>query len=210
MPRGLFLDLDGTLANSLGVLRRVYRDFLAQHGKTPSDVEFEAMNGPPLATVVGLLRQRHSLPGTDTSLLDDYTQMLGDAHAAALPNRGARALLEAARASGWRTAVVTSATRFHAEAWLDRHQLRERIMTVVGGDEVARGKPAPDPYLLALSRIGCDPCASIAIEDSRSGAAAAVAAGLTTHVLANDDRAGWPGEVRFLRRLVDMIPVIEC
>jgi HAD superfamily hydrolase (TIGR01509 family) len=210
MPRGLFLDLDGTLADSLGVLKQVYRDFLSQHRVEPSDTEFEAMNGPPLATVVSLLRQRHSLPGTDAGLLEGYLRLLGEAHAGASPNRGGRALLEAARERGWRTAVVTSATRAHAEIWLNRHRLREQVDIVVGGDEVSRGKPDPDPYLLAISRTGCDAKASIAVEDSRSGAAAAVAAGLSTHVLADDEEDGWPREVRFIRSLADMIGQIEC
>jgi len=51
---------------------------------------------------------------------------------------------------------------------------------VVAGDEVARPKPFPDPYLQACAALGVDPSAAAAIEDSPTGVRAAVAAGVTT------------------------------
>ena len=52
------------------------------------------------------------------------------------------------------------------------------IDTVCAGDDVAAKKPAPDIYLLALSRLACSPENAIAVEDSRHGIQAALAAGL--------------------------------
>lgn len=49
---------------------------------------------------------------------------------------------------------------------------------VASGEEVARSKPAPDVYLLAVERLGAGPAGVVAIEDSATGVAAAVAAGL--------------------------------
>ena len=49
--------------------------------------------------------------------------------------------------------------------------------TVVTVDDVAAPKPAPDPYLLACERLGVDPAATVAVEDSVTGATSAVAAG---------------------------------
>ena len=49
----------------------------------------------------------------------------------------------------------------------------------IAGDEVAHGKPAPDPYLAAAAALGVEPGACIALEDSPTGAASARAAGMT-------------------------------
>jgi len=48
---------------------------------------------------------------------------------------------------------------------------------LAGGDEVARGKPSPELYLLAAARLGVDPAACLALEDTPIGCAAAAAAG---------------------------------
>src|SRR5688572_8005467 len=57
----LLLDFDGTLADSLGVMRSVYDQFLLSHDKEPSDAEFESLNGPPLFEVVRRLKCTHGL-----------------------------------------------------------------------------------------------------------------------------------------------------
>jgi len=76
-------------------------------------------------------------------------------------------------------------------------------------DEVACGKPAPDPYTLALSRVHCTATESLAVEDSRIGALSAVSAGLPTWVLAApSDRRDWPTEVRFITDLTDLMEMI--
>jgi putative hydrolase of the HAD superfamily len=68
-------------------------------------------------------------------------------------------------------------------AWLERHLdrlgLLHRFGTLVGADVVGGvGKPAPDVYLRACADLGADPCASVALEDSGHGIAAAKAAGM--------------------------------
>lgn len=55
-------------------------------------------------------------------------------------------------------------------------------MVIASSDEVARGKPEPDVYLLASERLGVDPGRTLAIEDSDPGIRAAVNAGM--HVVA--------------------------
>ena len=61
---GLFLDLDGTLADSLTALKNVYHSFLASYGASGDEVEFQRLNGPPLGEIIERLRMAHKLPGT--------------------------------------------------------------------------------------------------------------------------------------------------
>jgi HAD superfamily hydrolase (TIGR01509 family) len=75
-------------------------------------------------------------------------------------------------------AVATSTRRARAVAKLAHASLLERFDAVVGGDEVPRGKPAPDIYLEAAHRIGVAPSACIVLEDSEPGVLAAFAAGM--------------------------------
>jgi len=88
------------------------------------------------------------------------------------PRRGIRELLEALRDAGVPAGWVVPAA--------ERIGITPLFRTIVTGDDVARGKPAPDVYLEAARRLGADPAKSVAIEDSGPGVASARAAGLKT------------------------------
>jgi beta-phosphoglucomutase-like phosphatase (HAD superfamily) len=75
------------------------------------------------------------------------------------------------------TSVVTSSSRRTAEQHLTLGGIRARFDTILTCDDVARGKPHPDLYLLAAERLGVRPHACVVIEDSHPGIAAAHAAG---------------------------------
>ena len=76
-------------------------------------------------------------------------------------------------------AVASSSPHRELIALLEHHGVRDRFAWVVGGDMVARKKPAPDIYQMAVSLLGKKSSACIAFEDSQSGISAAKSAGLT-------------------------------
>jgi HAD superfamily hydrolase (TIGR01509 family) len=76
-------------------------------------------------------------------------------------------------------AVATSTRRSRAQAKLARTALAERFDALVGGDEPARGKPAPDIFLLAAQRLEVAAADCIVLEDSEPGIRGAIAAGMT-------------------------------
>lgn len=80
-------------------------------------------------------------------------------------------------------AVATSTQHALALEKLALAGLRERFDTIVCGDQVPKGKPAPDVYREAVARIDADPARCIALEDSEIGLRAAHAAGLTCIVV---------------------------
>jgi HAD superfamily hydrolase (TIGR01509 family) len=80
-------------------------------------------------------------------------------------------------------AVATSTQHALALEKLALAGLTERFATVVCGDQVPKGKPAPDVYREAIARIDVDPARCIALEDSEIGLRAAHAAGLTCIVV---------------------------
>jgi HAD superfamily hydrolase (TIGR01509 family) len=195
-PRAILLDLDGTLADSLGVMRHAYRAFLTQLGAQPSDAEFDAMNGPPLAEVVRRLKAAHALQGDEAALLERYFDIIDRAYAAVLPAQGSQGLLQKARANNCRVGVVTSNSAQRTGDWLRAAGLAHLVDFIVSGDEVKQGKPHPEPYALAAAKAGCPLADIVAVEDSPQGAASAVAAGLTTLVLSHAKAClTWPPAV---------------
>ena len=98
---------------------------------------------------------------------------------------GARELLEALAAEGTPMALVTNTQRALADRALNSIG-RQYFSATVCGDEVPRGKPAPDPYLRAAELLGLQPDECLAIEDSVTGTAAAESAGCPVLVVPND------------------------
>jgi len=215
--RGLFLDLDGTLADSLGVMKAVFVAFHARYGLTCTDADFEKANGPPLSEIVSGLRSRYDLPGTAAELLADYWRLLEDEFLGVAAVEGAEELLRVASERGWIPAVVTSSSEKIAREWLRRRGLDRFVSDVIGSESVREGKPSPAPYRVALERTGADAEASIAVEDSRSGVSSARGAGLFTFFLdrrgegAPLDEAANPdarGGLETIRALRDVLPRI--
>jgi beta-phosphoglucomutase-like phosphatase (HAD superfamily) len=68
---------------------------------------------------------------------------------------------------------------------LETAGLTESFAVTVSGDEVARGKPAPDVYLAAATKLGVDPARAAAVEDSANGLRAAAAAGMIVVAIPN-------------------------
>ena len=108
-----------------------------------------------------------------------YTDMVA---AGRLPTRsGIRRIIGDAQAAGWTLAVASTSAEPAVRAILDQAAGPERAARfdlVLAGDVVARKKPAPDIYLLALERLGVPAAETLVIEDSRNGLLAAVGAGL--------------------------------
>jgi HAD superfamily hydrolase (TIGR01509 family) len=98
---------------------------------------------------------------------------------------GARELLEALADEAVPMALVTNTRRALTERALNSIG-RQYFSVTVCGDEVPRGKPAPDPYRRAAILLGLEPGACLAIEDSVTGATAAEDAGCPVLVVPND------------------------
>ncbi|MDI1263267.1 MAG: HAD family phosphatase, partial [bacterium] len=136
------------------------------------------------------------LPGPvcETMLLDHYGRdfPLADINRAFLVNRnrsfeaglplksGTLELLDGLEAADCPKAIVTSSSRRTAERHLTLAGIRARFDTILTVDDVERGKPSPDLYLLAASRLKLAPQACVAVEDSNHGVTAAHAAGAIT------------------------------
>lgn len=162
------LDADGLLYNSDDAARRCWVAWSRPHGL--DDAQFEALHGwrgvdkiRQLAPHLDAEAEAHKITALEIADTRGVT---------AYP--GAATLLEFPTV---RVAIVSSAKVALAEA-----RLRATGLTVpsvvVGGDTVSRGKPDPEPYLVAAARLGVDPADCTVFEDAPAGIAAGKAAGM--------------------------------
>ena len=209
--RGIFFNLDNTLASSAGALRGAFDRFAALCGAAAGDDAFAEIAGASVPMAVALLKRRWSLPYTLDDLRRRYAPLIDAAFLEIAPAPGAAATLEAAFRNGRSVGVVTAVTGARSRAWLARTKLAAYVDIVIGGDDVVLGKPEPEPYRIALGRSGCVRELSIAVEDSPIGAKSALAAGIRCYAAAPDGGAAaeWPEGVRLIERLDELIPELD-
>ena len=94
------------------------------------------------------------------------------------PVEGFLKALDDLEAAGLKLAVASSSPAYYVNTVLELYGITRRFCAVAAGDMVPRVKPAPDVYELALRLAGVSPDKAFAVEDSRTGATAAKAAGL--------------------------------
>jgi HAD superfamily hydrolase (TIGR01509 family) len=174
----LLFDLDGTLVHTDPVHLRAFNVMMALHGRSVDLATYNReISGFPNEDIFARLFPE--LPVAEHRRLADFKEATFRDMAGALhPQPGLLGLVGAAASAGVPCAVVTNAPRPNAEMMLRGLGLEHGWTAVVIGEELARAKPDPLPYLTALERVGGDPGRAVAFEDSRSGVRAAAAAGL--------------------------------
>lgn len=175
-PAAILFDMDGTLVDSEKVWDIALNELAVREaGRRLSAAARQAMIGSSMANSMRIMRDDLGLPGTpDADWLNDRVFELFAAGLVWRP--GALELLRAVRAAGLPTALVTSTGRKLVEVALETLG-RENFDVIVCGDEVAVPKPDPAPYRLAAELLGVPIGQCVAIEDSPTGVASAVASG---------------------------------
>ena len=165
----LLLDMDGTLVHSTGEVECVWRLWCRRHRLDPEPV-LAMCHGVRSREVIRALAPQLDL-AREGALLDELEI---NHTGAAEPIAGARALLATLPAECW--ALVTSASQRVA-----RHRLASAGLPLpkqlIGAEDVVRGKPDPEPYLLGASRLGMAPADCLVFEDAPAGIASALQAG---------------------------------
>jgi HAD superfamily hydrolase (TIGR01509 family) len=173
----VLFDLDGLLIDSEPVWYDVEDAAVAELGGVWGHEHQAACIG---GTLDASCRYMLDLTGSHVSVAQLSDRLLSEMvrrFRTALPvHDGALQLVDAVRAAGVATALVSSSYRVLMDAALDVIGA-ERFDVSVAGDEIERGKPDPMPYLVACSRLGVAPADCVVLEDAAAGVASAEAAG---------------------------------
>jgi HAD superfamily hydrolase (TIGR01509 family) len=185
--RAVIFDCDGTLVDSEPLARVAWDRSLAPYGYAIDDAEYAGVLGMPYARVHAFFAERvPGLAGPD-ALFEAYSGKLFaliDAELEPFPD--ALETVRDLRALGVAVAVASSSVRVRLDRTLARAGLADAFAVSVAGDEVARGKPAPDMFLATAERLGVAPADCAVVEDSPPGVAAGLAAGMYTVAIARD------------------------
>lgn len=211
MIRALFLDLDGTLADSLPAMIEVFHAFLARYGLTANDGDFDRFNGPTLRQVVETLRTERGIPGDADALYREYLSFVDDAYAHRVrANEGSAELIRFAKSNGLTLGLVTANHPGAASMFMKAQGLAHAFDFTVTADDEPVGKPDPAVYRLAAQMANlADPADALAVEDSANGVRASVAAGVPVVHFAPGDAAPLPGAIARVRALADVIPILR-
>lgn len=168
-------DMDGTLVRTEELWMTAERDTMEGFGSHWDAQDQAVAVGGPLDRVVNYMADRVGVD-YDTlyrRLADRIEYLMATEPVPWMP--GAQELHESLTASGLPQALVSNSWRELIQASLAKVQTS--FDEIIGGDELARSKPDPLPYLTACARFGADPQRSVVIEDSATGVTAGLAAG---------------------------------
>jgi beta-phosphoglucomutase len=183
--KGLIFDMDGTLVHNMHFHQQAWLAFLEQHGIRVTDAEFHEKNAGTILEVVPKffegLTDRDEIIRLGRQKEALYRDLYRP-HVKPLP--GLREFLEAARDGGIKLALATAADQPNIDFTLEELGLTAHFDAITGAEEVKKGKPDPEVFLISARKLGLTPTECIVFEDSHVGIRAGLAAGMPVIAMA--------------------------
>jgi len=177
--RAVIFDLDGVLADSEPRWTEIDKKLLAEYGVSYHDEYHRNVLGVSYRLAVEFYKKTFGLSVPTEELMRRRGEIAAEFFASRIglfPST--RAVIKELRQMNLHLAVATSSLSASARPFLDRHQLTAFFEVIVTGDEIERGKPAPDIYLRTAEKLGVPTNECLVIEDALSGIAAGKDAGM--------------------------------
>ena len=187
--QALIFDMDGLLVDSEPLTHLALVALLGQHDCVinwdDSELNTRIM-GRRIPEILAILDEICGITAPAEELNENLEALRVDTLRGRLQScPGAKELLDFAAEAGLRPALATSGRRSYVDAVLAETRFTGRFAVEVTGENVIRGKPDPETYLLAASRLGVLPERCVVLEDAPNGVAAAVAAGMRAVAVPN-------------------------
>jgi beta-phosphoglucomutase family hydrolase len=172
--------MDGTLVDSAGYHWLAWRDTMAKEGSPITHEQFLATFGQRNDSILRRWLGEKATP--------ELIQRVGDAKEALyrqqVRQRGIQSLpgvsdwVQRLHGEGWQQAIASAAPRANVEAILEALHSARYFDAIVSAEDVHRGKPDPEVFLVAAKKLGVAPDQCIVVEDAAHGIEAARAAGM--------------------------------
>jgi beta-phosphoglucomutase family hydrolase len=176
---GVIFDLDGVLIDTAEFHKQSWFDLAEKEGFEMTSEFFYETFGMQNYQIVPILAKRE-LSGEEVDRLSKwkeqrYRDLIEDAQILA---GGAEALLADLKRSGFMLAIGSSAPRKNMDFVLERVGVAHYFDAIVTGEDVKKGKPAPDTFLKAAEKLSLTPNRCVVVEDAVAGVQAAKNAGM--------------------------------
>lgn len=186
MISAAIFDLDGVIVDSEPLHYLSEKDMLSKRGVNLRRSDTKDIVGRTEMESMQYLKDRFGLKDSAKHLYEEkqriYKRMLRNA---VKPRPGLFKLLNDLEDKGMTLAIASSAPRENIDIVLKALGIEDKFRAVVSGDDVERGKPSPDIFLLAAQRIGIGAKNCLVIEDAQNGVEAAKRAGMTCIAVPN-------------------------
>lgn len=176
--KAILFDMDGVIFNSEDLAHDVFHVLSTKYKTVFSEDDHQAILGTAENYWSQYFVKKWNLKTSDKVFSAFFWELLAierDKRLELMP--GFEKLIKQIHTFGQKTALVTSTPRSAFELMNNKFNLKGLFDVIVTGDEVNSGKPDPEPYLLAIERLGMDPNECIVIEDAVSGVKSGKAAG---------------------------------
>jgi HAD superfamily hydrolase (TIGR01509 family) len=180
IPRAVLWDMDGTLVDSEELHWLSWRDTLANEGVAITREQFLGSfgqrNDSPLSQWLGAAATPERIERISDAKDELYRRLVRKNGITPLP--GVAKWVRRLHEEGWLQAIASSAPRANIEVVLEALGATHRFQGIVSAEDVRQGKPDPEVYLTAASRVGAGPRRCIVVEDAAAGVEGARRAGM--------------------------------
>lgn len=177
--RGIIFDLDGVLVDSESLKAEAHAAAVASFGGQVDPLFYGTVMGGSHAYVRSVyFREAGIDPGPEEysrRYREEYERLLDGG---LRPFPGVLEMLDQLRRRDLRLAVATSSTHWMVDRVFSMVELAPYFDAVIAADDVTRHKPDPEPYLVALEKLGLEAASALVVEDSVTGLTAAARAGV--------------------------------